>query len=243
MLYSPLEEFNIREIIRIYNKYYDITITNMTIYIIIGIITIYIIINIPNNKKIKSNKWRKTIEIIYNKLEIMNKDFLTGSNYLPFIFYLFFFLLINNLLGLLPYSFSTTSHFIITLTFSLSIIISLTYIGFTKYSFGFFKLFIPSGLTQGKIKYIIPLIFLIEIISYLSRIISLSVRLSTNLISGHILLHLISSLGSLLPLYLSFLPLFFLFPFFILELAVAIIQAYVFTLLTLSYIKDIYHLH
>lgn len=249
MIYSPLEEFNIYNIIRFNKLYYDLTISNMTVYLIISGLIILGIRGI-NNNKIKNNKWRKLINIIYLKLaqqlavesgaEDMNKEFLQFTKYLPMIFYLFMFILINNLLGIIPYSFTTTSHFIITLTMSLSIIIAITLIGFYKHSIKFFTLFIPSGLN---IKLIIPLIFIIELISYLSRIVSLSVRLTTNMISGHILLHLISSFGILLPLFFSFIPIVLLFPFYILEIGVCIIQAYVFTLLTLSYIKDVYYLH
>lgn len=239
MLYSPLEEFNIYNIIRYNNLYNDLTISNMTVYLILSGLIILSVRGITNNK-IKNNKWRKLINIIYLKIEDMNKEFLQFTKYLPLIFYLFMFILINNLLGIIPYSFTTTSHFIITLTMSLSIIIAITLIGFYKHSLKFFTLFIPSGLN---IKIIIPLIFIIELISYLSRIVSLSVRLTTNMISGHILLHLISSFGFLLPLFFSFIPIILLFPFFILEIGVCIIQAYVFTLLTLSYIKDVYYLH
>jgi ATP synthase subunit 6 len=237
-IYSPLEEFNIYDIIRNNNKLYDLTISNMTIFIIINItIILYIIYR---NRKIKNNKWNIVIRLIYTKLEEMNKDFLSFTKFIPFIFYLFIFILINNLIGIIPYSFTTTSHFIITTTMSLSIIIGITIIGIYKHSIKFLNLFIPSGLT---IKAIIPLIFIIEIISYLSRIVSLSVRLSTNMISGHILLHLIASFGILLPLLFYFIPIISLFPFFILEIGVCVIQAYVFTLLTISYIKDVYYLH
>jgi ATP synthase subunit 6 len=238
ILYSPLEEFKLYNIIRKTSVLYDLTISNMTIYILINIIIILFIIY--RNRRIRNNKWNILINIIYNKLREMNKDFLYFTKFLPFISYLFIFILLNNLIGIIPYSFTTTSHFIITLTMSLSIIIGITIIGFYKHSYKFFNLFIPSGLT---IKAIIPLIFIIELISYLSRIVSLSVRLSTNMISGHILLHLISSFGILLPILFSFIPIILLFPFFILEIGVCIIQAYVFTLLTISYIKDVYYLH
>ena len=146
---------------------------------------------------------------------------------------------------------------------SLSIIIGITIIGFKKYSFKFFKLFIPSGLSNGPTKYIIPLIFLIEFISYLSRIISLSVRLTANMLSGHILLNLISSYGYKLVLFFPFsptseldsiftyigytnlflIPIFILIPFILLELGIAFIQSYVFTVLTCAYIKDVEQLH
>ena len=170
-----------------------------------------------------------------------------GNNkkkYIPILYTLFIFILINNILGLIPYSFTTTSHIIINITMSLSIMIGITLIGFNKYSYKFFKLFIPSGLSKGPTKYIIPLIFCIEFISYLSRIISLSVRLTANMLSGHILLNLISSYGfKLFFPFLFFIPILILLPFILLELGIALIQSYVFTVLTCAYIKDVEQLH
>ena len=144
---------------------------------------------------------------------------------------------------LIPYSFTTTSHIIITLLISTSVIIGITIIGIYKHKYKFINLFIPSGLNQGITKYIIPLIFIIEIISYISRIISLSVRLTANMISGHLLLHIVTNFGLHLSLFLFFLPILLLFPLYILELGVAFIQSYVFTILIISYIKDVEYLH
>jgi len=112
------------------------------------------------------------------------------SRYLPFLLSLFFFILSNNLLGLIPYSFTLTAQIIITITMSLSIIIGVTIIGLLKHKVKFINLFIPAGLDN--MKFLIPFIFLIEIISYLIRIISLSVRLTANMVSGHTLLNIIS---------------------------------------------------
>jgi len=173
--------------------------------------------------------------------------FTTNYNkYIPLIFSLFIFILFNNLIGLIPYSFTAPSHIIFTFSFSLSIIIGVTIIGFQIHKLSFFKLFVPHGLNQGFIKFLIPLIFSIEIISYLMRILSLSVRLTANLLSGHTLLKILSTFSFqfivLFP-YLFFLPLILIFAVYLLEIGVAFIQAYVFSLLTATYIKDIYSSH
>ena len=133
-----------------------------------------------------------------------------------------------------------------TITMSLTIMIGVTLIGLTKHKLKFFYLFVPGGLNKGGLKYLIPFIFLIELVSYLIRVISLSVRLSANLISGHSLLKIIANFGLKytisLPI-LMLLPLGLLSLIYLLEIAVSIIQAYVFTLLTTTYIKDTELLH
>lgn len=281
ILRSPLEQFKLKLIYRIYNNYIDISITNSSIILFISII--FLILSTRLDKKIILYKFNSSsvgnininkvkgwgeiiIEKIYKILEEMLETPQEGNKkkkYIPILYTLFLFILINNILGLIPYSFTTTSHIIINITMSLSIIIGITIIGFKKHSFKFFKLFIPSGLSNGPTKYIIPLIFLIEFISYLSRIISLSVRLTANMLSGHILLNLISSysfkLIFLFPLFstielnnlfvilsytnLFLIPILILIPFILLELGIAFIQSYVFTVLTSAYIKDIVQLH
>jgi ATP synthase subunit 6 len=163
-----------------------------------------------------------------------------GNFYYPLIINLLIFILFNNLLGLIPYSFTSTSQIIITLLLSVSIIIGVTIIGIIKHKFKFIYLFIPKGLSI----FITPIISFIEIISYLSRVISLSIRLTANMVAGHTILTIISSFG--LYFSLSF-NIFFLIPLLliilILEIGVAIIQAYVFAILTTTYIKDSLFLH
>lgn len=254
--YSCLEQFKIFPLIRIYNNWIDLTFTNSSLYILISISLIYFLTKISliaiRNRLILNNPFFTLIKILYLKIEeiILNliSNPLIGSKYLPFIFTLFLFILMNNLIGLIPYSFTTTSHIIITLLFSLSIIIATTFIGIYKHNLlNFLGMFIPAGLNSGKIKFLIPLIFLIELISYIFRIVSLSVRLTANLLSGHTLLKILSSFGLKYTLFkpylLLFIPVLILFFLFILEFAVSIIQAYVFTLLTIIYIKDAEFLH
>jgi len=221
---------------------------------IIGIILMIYGTGKGGNKIISNSNIKTFFEILYIKTEDIIKDILGKSynRYIPLIYSIFLFILINNVIGLIPYSFTTTSHIIVTLTMSLTIMIGLTLLGLYKHSYKFFTLFIPNGLNKGFTKYLIPLIFLIELISYLSRIISLSVRLAANLMSGHTLLKIIANtsitaLTSIKSYFLStiilLLPIFLLCALFILETGVSIIQAYVFTLLTLTYIKDVELLH
>lgn len=247
---TPLEQFIINPIIRINNNWVDITITNLTIYLIIAISIIFIIFNITiikDNKLIK-NRWGYLIERLYIEIENILKDMLPKDyiKYIPLTIIIFLFVLINNIIGLIPYSFTTTAHFIMTITMSLTIMIGVTLLGIFKHKHNFIFLFIPSGLNKGGIKFIIPLIFFIEILSYLIRVISLSVRLSANLISGHTLLKIVANFGLKytisLPILLIF-PIALLSAIYLLEIGVAIIQAYVFTLLTTTYIKDTELLH
>jgi len=249
-MYSPLEQFIIKPIIRINNNWIDLTISNSTIYIIIAISIILIIFNISvniNNNLIKG-RWGYLLEKFYQEITSLTKDLIPGEyiRYIPLIIIVFFFILSNNIIGLIPYSFTTTAHFIMTITMSLSIMIGVTIRGIGKHKFNFLKLFIPSGLNEGAIKFIIPLIFFIEILSYFIRIISLSVRLAANLLSGHTLLKIIANFGLKYSLYfpvILIIPISLLIAVYLLEIGVSIIQAYVFTLLVITYIKDTELLH
>lgn len=249
MLYSPLEIFLIKPIVRIHNNWVDLSITNSTIYLIISIVLILTIMNnsIKGNKIIKG-RWGSSIENMYVKIEEIVKEMIPGEykRYIPLSIILFLFILTNNIIGLVPYSFTTTAHFIMTITMSLSIMIGVTLIGIYKHKFKFITLFIPQGLNEGAVRIMIPLIFCIEIISYLIRVISLSVRLAANLMSGHTLLKILANFG--LKYTISF-PILLIIPValisavYLLEIGVAIIQAYVFTLLTTTYIRDTELLH
>ena len=247
---TPLEQFKILELLNLKNNYMDMTITNSTLYMYISLIMIYIMMKgIYINKEVLGGKWQHLIEYIYIKIEEIIKETL-GERYIkyyPLLFSIFIFILMNNIIGMVPYSFTTTSHFIVNITLSLSIMIGVTLIGIIKYKFNFIKLFVPSGLgDQIFIKIMIPLIFCIEIISYLSRIFSLAVRLTANISAGHTLLKIIANFGilyaSFYP-YLLLIPIIFLCGIFLLEIAVAFIQAYVFMLLTATYINDAENLH
>lgn len=242
MIRSPLEQFSIKNIIILKNDWIDISISNSNIIMMISISIIIIIMKLNKNNKIITDKLSYIINKMIGLIINLLMDVLTikGNKYIPWLLTLFMFILMNNIIGLIPYSFTTTSQVIITTILSTTIMIGVTIIGFKNLKLNFFKLFIPSGIPKG----IIPLIFMIELISYISRIISLSVRLSANMISGHTILSIISTFGyqlSILPQIIILIPIIGLI--YILEIGVAIIQAYVFVILTATYIKDTTELH
>ena len=168
-----------------------------------------------------------------------------GRAFFPFIFTLFFFILFGNLVGVFPYFFTFTSHIAVTLALSLLVFILVTFVALKEHGWHFFSYFLPKGIPVA----LAPLLVVIEVISYLSRIISLSVRLFANMMAGHVMLEVFGSfvvmLGGagfifLFPAGLSLAVNVVLIGF---ELLVATLQAYVFAILTCIYLHDAVHLH
>jgi len=168
-----------------------------------------------------------------------------GQVYFPLIYVLFLFILVNNLVGLVPYSFAATSHFALTFSLSFTVVLGATILGLSKHGFKFFSLFVPGGCPLG----LVPLLVLIEFISYLARNVSLGLRLAANILSGHMLLNILSGFtynimsSGIIFFVLGLLPLTFIVAFSGLELGIAFIQAQVFVVLSCSYIKDALELH
>src|SRR5881398_416267 len=165
--------------------------------------------------------------------------------FFPLMYVLFIFILINNLIGMIPYSFASTSHFILTFFISFTVVLGATFLGFQKHGLEFFSFFVPSGCPLG----LLPLLVLIEFISYLARNISLGLRLAANILSGHMLLNILAGFtynimtSGFIFFFLGLVPLVFIIAFSGLELGIAFIQAQVFVVLTSSYIKDGLDLH
>jgi len=249
---SPLDQFEIRNLFSINvsflgNSYFSLT--NIGLYIIISfiLIIIYSLLAI-NNNKITPNNWSISQETIYSTVHsiVINQiNTNKGQIYFPFIYSLFVFILINNLIGLIPYSFASTSHFILTFSISFTVVLGATILGFQKHGVHFFSLFVPAGCPLG----LLPLLVLIEFISYLSRNISLGLRLAANILSGHMLLAILSGFtynimsSGFIFFFVGLLPLAFIIAFSGLELGISFIQAQVFVVLTCSYIKDGLDLH
>lgn len=160
--------------------------------------------------------------------------------YFPLMYTLFIFVLINNLIGLVPYSFTTTSHFILTFCLSFNIVLSSTLLGLQTQGIRFFSLFVPAGCPL----ILVPLLVLIEFISYLARNVSLGLRLAANILAGHMLLNILSGFtyiiitSGLLYFVVGLLPITLVVAFSSLEFCIAFIQAQVFIVLSSSYIKD-----
>jgi F-type H+-transporting ATPase subunit a len=249
---SPLDQFEIRDLLSLDAPILanlHLSITNIGFYLTTGM-TIVLVLNLlsTNYNKIVSNNWSISQESIYTTIHsiVINQINSTkGQIYFPFIYSLFIFILINNLIGMIPYSFASTSHFILVFSISFTVVLGATILGFQKHGLEFFSLFVPAGCPLG----LLPLLVLIEFISYLSRNVSLGLRLSANILSGHMLLNILSGFAynimtsGFIFFFLGLLPLAFIIAFSGLELGIAFIQAQVFVVLTSSYIKDALDLH
>ena len=162
-----------------------------------------------------------------------------GKPFFPFIFTLFMFVLFCNMIGMLPYAFTVTSHIIVTFALAAIVFIGVNVIGFIKHGFKYLELFVPKGVPI----LLLPLIVIIEIISYLSRPVSLSVRLFANMMAGHTMLKVFGGFVISLGLLGGWLPLSFSVALIGLEILVAFLQAYVFAILTCIYLNDALNLH
>nr|QDP70751.1 ATP synthase F0 subunit 6 [Umbellula huxleyi]QDP70796.1 ATP synthase F0 subunit 6 [Umbellula sp. 3 RH-2019] len=195
--------------------------------------------------KLIPTRLQSTQEIIYTHFLGLVKDSTAnkGIHYFTLIITLFMFIAGLNLLGLFPYVFTPTAHIVITFGLSLSILIAVTILGITQFRWNFASMMIPSGAPL----LLAPLLVIIETISYLSRAVSLGVRLAANLSAGHLLFAILASFGFTMinngMLVLSLGPILVMVFITLLEIAVALIQAYVFCLLTAIYINDTLNLH
>jgi len=247
--FNPLEQFEVYSTFPAFSGLATLlSITNLASFFIIGLVILIITMISLRCLSIKPSRWSIALETLIISILGMVKDQLGNSKenlfYFPFILSLFTFILLSNILGMIPYSFTPTTHIIVTIGFSIAIMVGVTIIGFEKYKTEFFSLFVPSGTPLA----LVPLLSFIEFISYTARSLSLALRLSVNVTAGHSLFGVISMLsysaqvgiGSIVgKTIIVTLPLFILVPLYGLELVVAILQAYVFTLLTISYIKDV----
>ena len=220
----------------------DISFTNASLFMILSTISILLIFNIGSKKNsILPNKIQLLAELSYTFVSKMISD-TAGSKakpYFAFIFSLFMFVLFCNMFGMIPYTFTVTSHIIVTFVLASFIFIGVTVIGFIKHGFGYLKLFVPSGVPAV----LLPLIVVIEIISYLSRPISLSVRLFANMMAGHTMMKVFGGFVISLGVVGGWLPLSFSVALTGLEILVAFLQAYVFAILTCIYLNDALNLH
>lgn len=250
VLNSPLEQFTIVPIVSIYLSSLDFSITNSALYGILSCVLLFFFIKlfwVKNDTSLVPNNWHLVFEFLYKSLlrVVIDNVGTIGEKYFPIILSIFFFTLSINLTGLVPYSFTVTSHIIVVIFLAFSIFIGINIICFEKHGLRFFSLFYPQGTSLVLGFLLVP----IELISYIFKPISLSIRLFANMMAGHTLLKviagfswsLVSSKGILFLVHIV--PLMVLVPLFGLELGVALIQSYVFTLLFCIYINDALNLH
>ena len=219
----------------------DISFTNSSLMMIVTImVATGFLVGGMRKRDMVPGRWQLMAEISYEFIAGLMRDNVgkAGRPFFPLVFSLFMFILFGNMLGMLPYSFTFTSHIIVTFGLAITIFLGVTVLGFVKHGIGFCKFFAPAGVPL----LLMPLLVPIEIISYLSRPISLSVRLFANMMAGHTLLKVFG--GFVIKMsFFGVLPLAFLVALTGLELLIAFLQAYVFAILTCLYINDALHMH
>jgi F-type H+-transporting ATPase subunit a len=229
---SPLEQFEVTAPFGSFNAPilgdFNLSLTNLGLYAIITtflVLGMHIIAN--NSHALIPSKWSVALETRYASVHGIVRDQIGVANeiYTPFIYSLFFFLIVANLNGNIPYSYTVTTSAIVCLGLSVMIFLAVTILGLSIHGVHFFSFFIPAGTPLG----LVPMLVLIELISYLARAVSLGVRLFSNMVAGHTLMTIIP-----FAIFVALIGL---------ELAVSVIQAYVFCVLTSSYIRDAIELH
>jgi F-type H+-transporting ATPase subunit a len=250
-IFSPLSQFEVSNLIGVNAPILGnlhLNLTNLSLYSIFVFLTILgLHIYANNDNKIIPNNWSISFESSFQSLNTMVREQI-GANmeiYFPFIYSIFFYILFANLISNVPYSFAVTASGVVSLVLSLTIFIGVTILALSIHGIKFFSFFIPSGTPLA----LVPLLVLIELVSYLARAVSLGVRLFANITAGHTLLKILSTYlfklftGNLLIAILTFIPFAIFLALVGLELAVSLIQAFVFTLLVCSYLKDAIELH
>ncbi len=242
---DPIHQFNIDKIFTIANiGGQEIAFTNSTAYMLLSVALISLLM-LGAGRKLVPGRFQSLAELSYEFVAntVRSSAGAEGMKFFPLVFSLFMFICVSNMIGIIPYTFTVSSHIIVTAALALLVFFTVLVYGFYKNGLKFFKLFVPSGIPVV----ILPLVVLIEIISFLSRPISHSVRLFANMLAGHITLKVFASFvtmlgamgvagwaGAVLPLSLTV-------ALTALELLVAFLQAYVFTILTCIYINDAIH--
>jgi F-type H+-transporting ATPase subunit a len=244
---DPIHQFGIVNLVDFGNiGGIHLAFTNSALFMAIAVVLIggFLILS-TGSRSLVPGRAQSLAEMLYEFVAKMLRDSAgtEGMRFFPFVFSIFVFVLVLNLLGLMPYFFTVTSHIVITAALALTVILTVIVYGFYKNGVGFLKLFVPQGVPG----YLLPLVVSIEVLSFLSRPISLSVRLFANMLAGHITLKVFASfilmlgtfgfagwLGAILPFGMTV-------ALTALEVLVAVLQAYVFAILTSMYLNDALH--
>jgi F-type H+-transporting ATPase subunit a len=238
---NPLDQFAIKKIIPLELFGYDISFTNASLMMVLGTLGLIAFQAIALRRRtLIPQRLQAFYEVIYDFTSGLLKDTAgeEAMRYFPLIFSLFTFVLLGNMMGMVPYSFTFTSHIIVTFSLALLVFIFVTMVGLLRHGWHFFRLFFPEGIPIG----VAPILIPIEIITYFMRPVTLGIRLCANMLAGHVLLKMFAaftiSLGIAGVFPLAFNVLFTAFEFF-----VAFLQAYIFAILTCVYLNDALHLH
>ncbi len=243
---DPIHQFQITKILPIQVGNLDVSFTNSSLFMAATVIvaTAFLVFA-SSNRSLVPNRWQLVAEMSYSFVANTLRDAAgkAGMQFFPLVFSLFMFVLVANLIGMFPYFFTVTSHIIVTFCLAMLVIGTVVVFGIWKHGFHFFGLFVPKGVPGA----LVPLVTVIEIISFLSRPISLSVRLFANMLAGHITLKVFAgfvvmlSAAGVTGVVGAILPLAMAVALTALEFLVAFLQAYVFTVLTCMYLNDAIH--
>jgi F-type H+-transporting ATPase subunit a len=238
---KPLEQFEIERIVPLHLFGVDASYTNSALFMTIAALLVLALTVLGTRRAaLVPGRWQSVAEMSYEFVADMVETNAGhgGMAYFPFVFTLFMFILLGNLLGLVPYSFTFTSHIIVTFALALTVFIGVTIIGFAKHGAHFLTLFVPAGVPAVLLLLLVP----IELLSYFIRPFTLSIRLFANMLAGHTMLAIFAGFAASVPLF-GILPVGIDVAIYFLELLVAALQAYVFAILTCLYLRDALHLH
>ena len=243
---DPIHQFHINELVPIHVGHWNVSFTNSSLFMaIVVILATGFLVMASSGRALVPNRWQLVAEMSYSFVANTLRDAAgkAGMQFFPLVFSLFMFVLVANLIGMVPYFFTITSHIIVTFCLAMLVILTVVIFGIWKHGLHFFGLFVPSGVPMA----LVPLVTMIEVISFLSRPISLSVRLFANMLAGHITLKVFAgfvvtlSTAGVVGMAGSVLPLAMAVALTALEFLVAFLQAYVFTVLTCMYLNDAIH--
>lgn len=239
---NPLQQFEVKTLVPIQLGDVDASLTNAGLFMIITVAAITLFLTLSmRQKSLVPGRWQSMAELSYEFIAGMIRDNVgaEGRKYFPFVFSLFMFILFANLIGLIPYSFTFTSHIVVTFAMAAFVFIGVTIIAIVRHKLHFFSFFLPSGVPMVMAPVLVP----IEVLSYLSRPVSLSIRLFANMMAGHTMMKVFA--GFVIPLGIigGWAPLTVDVALTAFEFLVAFLQAYVFTVLTCLYLNDAIHLH
>tara|TARA_B100001750_G_C15513046_1_gene605001 strand:- start:1074 stop:1799 length:726 start_codon:yes stop_codon:yes gene_type:complete len=239
---DPLHQFEIIPLVPLNIAGVDVSFTNSSLWMMIAILISIVFMTIVTKRPaMVPGRMQVFAETLYEFIAGMVRDNIgsRGREYFPLIFTIFVVVLLGNMLGMIPYSFTYTSHIAVTMGLALSIFIFVTILGFVKHGLHFFSLFCPAGVPF----FLMPLIIPIEIISYMIRPVTLSVRLFANMMAGHLMLKVFAGFSIAMGVGLGLAPMFFNVALIGFEFLIAFLQAYVFTILSCIYLKDAIELH
>ena len=242
MVGNPLKQFKIVDFCSFEVAGYNIAFTNSAMFMIMSVLFIFLFFTLAfKNKTITPTRLQLAGELSYNLIADMLQQNVgeKGKKFVPLIFTLFTFLSVCNIFGMIPYGFTVTSHISITFAIAIFVFLLVTLLGFYLHGLRFLSLFLPKGTPW----WLSPLMIVIELFAYLARPVSLSLRLTANMIAGHVLLKVMAGFVVSLVIYLKIFPISFIVILVGFEIFVAILQAYIFTVLSCVYLNDAINLH